>query len=314
MEIDKNELIMKAPKERYEQQLDDIRWKFKADNIRIRDKHQCRLCKDKKTQLDVHHIRYISGREVWDYDDGDLITLCHKCHEELHKRQNLEKLVPGSYYYDKALKGVGIVEYIQSDGVWFHACWTDDKHWQVDGHGRLYAESISYAENIREASPSEIKEFWKNVETYYNIDDIISYFGKHLKYLFPTDHPIRKKARNCFKEALEIYKKQKRFIQETFNFILLVSDENYALLEDNRNVYYPYDWTAYELPRNYFKIAPVEDVKKRAIRLLFRQIEFNDMDFSSYRAATIDELQEWLDYNNEIENSFNKFSDKETPY
>ena len=50
MEIDKNKLIMMAPKERYEQQLDDVRWKFKADNIRIRDKHECRLCGAKRTQ------------------------------------------------------------------------------------------------------------------------------------------------------------------------------------------------------------------------------------------------------------------------
>lgn len=88
MDIDKNKFKLLAPKERYEQQLDDVRWKFKADNIRIRDKHECRLCGAKKVQLDVHHIRYIYGREAWDYDDGDLVTLCHKCYEELHDGQD----------------------------------------------------------------------------------------------------------------------------------------------------------------------------------------------------------------------------------
>lgn len=39
----KEELAEKAPKQRYDQQLKDIRWKFKADNIRIRDNHKCRL-------------------------------------------------------------------------------------------------------------------------------------------------------------------------------------------------------------------------------------------------------------------------------
>ena len=87
MEINKEKLLLNAPKERYEQQLNDVRWKFKSDNIRIRDKHECRLCGAKKTQLDVHHIRYISGREAWDYDDGDLVTLCHSCHENLHKEE-----------------------------------------------------------------------------------------------------------------------------------------------------------------------------------------------------------------------------------
>lgn len=83
--------LSSAPKERYEQQLDDTRWKLKDENIRIRDKHECRLCGAKRTQLDVHHIRYINGREAWDYDDGDLVTLCHKCHEELHDGQDFEK-------------------------------------------------------------------------------------------------------------------------------------------------------------------------------------------------------------------------------
>ena len=103
MDIDKNKFKLLAPKERYEQQLDDVRWKFKADNIRIRDKHECRLCGAKKVQLDVHHIRYIYGREAWDYDDGDLVTLCHKCHEEKYddgSNRTYSKRTAGCYSYD----------------------------------------------------------------------------------------------------------------------------------------------------------------------------------------------------------------------
>ena len=73
MVITKNQLRALVPKERYEQELDDARWKLKANNIRKRDNHECQLCGAKKTQLDVHHIRYISGREAWNYDDGDLV-------------------------------------------------------------------------------------------------------------------------------------------------------------------------------------------------------------------------------------------------
>ena len=40
MEDYKN-LAMLAPKERHEQQLDDTRWKLKANNIRKRDNHEC---------------------------------------------------------------------------------------------------------------------------------------------------------------------------------------------------------------------------------------------------------------------------------
>lgn len=173
MDDNKDIFTILVPKERYEQQLDDTRWKLKAENIRIRDKRKCRLCGANKTQLDVHHIRYINGREAWDYDDGDLVTLCHKCHEELHDGQDYEKLTPGYYYYDKVLKGVGIVKSKQSGGIWFSVCWTDDNHWSINGHGRLYIEDFLPRENVRMAKHSEINDFWSNVEKYYSIDSII---------------------------------------------------------------------------------------------------------------------------------------------
>lgn len=40
--------------------------------------------------LNVHHKLYIIDREIWDYDDGDLITLCQKCHQLLHSSEEIE--------------------------------------------------------------------------------------------------------------------------------------------------------------------------------------------------------------------------------
>ena len=40
--------------------------------------------------MQAHHKRYINGREQWDYDDDDLITLCKNCHTNLH----LSDLIP----------------------------------------------------------------------------------------------------------------------------------------------------------------------------------------------------------------------------
>ena len=45
-----------TPSKRYSQELQNTHWKLKADNIRIRDKHKCRLCNATDTQLDVHHL------------------------------------------------------------------------------------------------------------------------------------------------------------------------------------------------------------------------------------------------------------------
>ena len=55
-----------TPSQRYSQELQNTHWKLKAGNIRIRDKHKCRLCNATDTQLDVHHLRYIEGREPWE--------------------------------------------------------------------------------------------------------------------------------------------------------------------------------------------------------------------------------------------------------
>lgn len=40
--------------------------------------------------LNVHHKRYVNGRELWEYDDEDLITLCQYCHQHLHSNKNVE--------------------------------------------------------------------------------------------------------------------------------------------------------------------------------------------------------------------------------
>lgn len=242
MVITKNQLRALVPKERYEQELDDARWKLKANNIRKRDNHECQLCGAKKTQLDVHHIRYISSREAWDYDDGDLVTLCHECHEEIHDWQDFEKLVEGGYYYNKSLEGVGVVEHKQSNGVWFHACWTEVDQNEGEDHGRLFYEEFSYRSEVRVAKLDEIKDFWDKVEKYYSIESIIYDFGKHLKNLLPEYHPIRIKARNRYKEALKTYEEHWSFIKNTYNFTLLISDEYFALLENNRIPTCPYGY------------------------------------------------------------------------
>lgn len=39
--------------------------------------------------MQVHHNKYINGREYWDYDDSDLVTLCKKCHHNLHLSETI---------------------------------------------------------------------------------------------------------------------------------------------------------------------------------------------------------------------------------
>lgn len=59
------------------------------ENLRIatlmRDSYQCKYCGQKNTRLEAHHIIYTSqgGKDTLD----NLITLCAKCHDKVHKGQ-----------------------------------------------------------------------------------------------------------------------------------------------------------------------------------------------------------------------------------
>jgi 5-methylcytosine-specific restriction endonuclease McrA len=39
--------------------------------------------------LQIHHKKYIQGKKLWEYESDDLITLCNKCHNEVHIRNKI---------------------------------------------------------------------------------------------------------------------------------------------------------------------------------------------------------------------------------
>lgn len=69
-------------KSEYSKKLLDPRWQKKRLEILSRDEFKCQSCGDETNTLHVHHRMYIQGREPWEYDDKQLITLCWVCHEE----------------------------------------------------------------------------------------------------------------------------------------------------------------------------------------------------------------------------------------
>ena len=183
-----------TPSKRYSQELQNTHWKLKADNIRIRDKYKCRLCNATGIQLDVHHLRYIEGREPWEYDDGDLVTLCHKCHEKLHDEINFYQLKEWDYFYHKDFDGVGIVSRMYTDSLEFHVCWTETER-DVPEHGRIWFEGGGYPSNVRAATNTEIWDFWDKLLKYYGDEESLEILISHERMLAimpPRNHPIWK--------------------------------------------------------------------------------------------------------------------------
>jgi len=69
----------------YKWYLKDSRWIVLAKYVKKRD-GVCQYCGN-DSNLNAHHLRYISGRMPWDYPEDYLITLCKGCHEKEHKEQ-----------------------------------------------------------------------------------------------------------------------------------------------------------------------------------------------------------------------------------
>lgn len=68
-------------KKNYSDKLKNPKWQKKRLEVFDRDKFSCKLCGDKETTLNVHHKKYIQGREPWEYENSELITLCEDCHK-----------------------------------------------------------------------------------------------------------------------------------------------------------------------------------------------------------------------------------------
>lgn len=69
----------------YKEQLLDPRWQRVRLEVMTRDKWKCRKCKSSIKTLNVHHKEYLKGRMAWEYDYGNLETLCHLCHKGEHE-------------------------------------------------------------------------------------------------------------------------------------------------------------------------------------------------------------------------------------
>lgn len=75
----------------YSEKLKDPRWQKKRLEILERDDWCCQCCFDTENTLSVHHVKYIKGREPWDYDESYFITLCSSCHG--YETENLKSAV-----------------------------------------------------------------------------------------------------------------------------------------------------------------------------------------------------------------------------
>lgn len=68
----------------YKEQIKHPKWQKRRLEIMQKDDFTCQICGDKDTMLNVHHLHYHKNRDIWDYEDWELMTLCEDCHSREH--------------------------------------------------------------------------------------------------------------------------------------------------------------------------------------------------------------------------------------
>ena len=70
-------------KDSFAEQYKHPKWQKKRLEIMKRDDYTCRYCDSKEKELQIHHIEYEKGKKVWEYEDGNFLTLCKDCHKRV---------------------------------------------------------------------------------------------------------------------------------------------------------------------------------------------------------------------------------------
>jgi hypothetical protein len=77
----------------YQKQIKDPRWQKRRLEIMERDEFTCQSCFNKKDTLNVHHRIYYKDRDLWDYNDDELETLCDRCHKRITEIKKRIKII-----------------------------------------------------------------------------------------------------------------------------------------------------------------------------------------------------------------------------
>jgi hypothetical protein len=96
----------------YEELLKSDEWRAIRKEIIERDLNKCTQC-EATTELQVHHKLYFLYRLPWEYANKHLITLCMKCHHDLHEKvvipfyNSEEEMIPLNYTPCGRCNGMG---------------------------------------------------------------------------------------------------------------------------------------------------------------------------------------------------------------
>ncbi|MFZ3209823.1 MAG: hypothetical protein WA140_13490 [Geobacteraceae bacterium] len=84
----------------YFEKLKDPRWQKKRLEVLELNHWACAQCGETGATLHVHHKQYFKGREPWEYEAGQLTSLCEECHGSEHESEDPLLLASSFVVYD----------------------------------------------------------------------------------------------------------------------------------------------------------------------------------------------------------------------
>lgn len=92
----------------YQQLLQHPLWQKKRLEVLDKAGWRCQCCKSDQEQLHAHHIFYRKDAKPWEYEEGEIISLCDECHELEHDygdpawRHLKRSLIAAGCFHDSA--------------------------------------------------------------------------------------------------------------------------------------------------------------------------------------------------------------------
>lgn len=128
----------------YSEKLRDPRWQKRRLEIMDAAGFKCVECGAGDKTLNVHHKRYLSGHDPWDYYDIDLACLCDDCHKAEHEIRDVLALSLSMMDRSQMETVIGYAAgvLLRSGDVF----WSDDlsprlTHWKKIGLSNAFGES-----------------------------------------------------------------------------------------------------------------------------------------------------------------------------
>lgn len=79
-------------------------WKVRREKILKRDQYECRNCKrygKNRIANTVHHCNPLLEHPEWRLLTWNLLSVCTKCHDKMHDRENDKLTELGEYWREK---------------------------------------------------------------------------------------------------------------------------------------------------------------------------------------------------------------------